>query len=428
MNELAQTLLTAPAARIRVLLVDDQKIIAEATRRMLADLPSTCLHYCADPTKAIDAAKQIRPTVILQDLVMPEVDGLTLVKFFRACPETREIPLVVLSSKEEPSVKYRAFENGANDYMVKFPDKLEVLARIQYHSNAYNILCERNEAMRKLQESQNALKRELDEAENYVISLLPAKIDSADLHTDWVFKSSTELGGDCFGYDWIDSDKFAIYLLDVCGHGVGAALLSVSAMNVLRSRTLSGIDFAQPDQVLNALNAAFDMDKQNGMYFTLWYGVYDRKTRTLSYASGGHPPAMLVATIGSPSAVVVGASSAVSSSAVGVGVASGAGVDALSAAAASGVGDASTGGAPSSMRTDAASSCSGSSQSRSLSASGAPPAAADAICRPNTVSPTQASFCRSVISAHLRLHSPQYIWFRGWNYVTASAILRAEKS
>lgn len=299
MNELAQTLLTAPAARIRVLLVDDQKIIAEATKRMLADLPSTCLHYCADPTKAIDAAKQIRPTVILQDLVMPEVDGLTLVKFFRACPETREIPLVVLSSKEEPSVKYRAFENGANDYMVKFPDKLEVLARIQYHSNAYNILCERNEAMRKLQESQNALKRELDEAENYVISLLPAKIDSADLHTDWVFKSSTELGGDCFGYDWIDSDKFAIYLLDVCGHGVGAALLSVSAMNVLRSRTLSGIDFAQPDQVLNALNAAFDMDKQNGMYFTLWYGVYDRKTHTLSYASGGHPPAMLVAPDGS---------------------------------------------------------------------------------------------------------------------------------
>ena len=139
------------------------------------------------------------------------------------------------------------------------------------------------------------------------------------------------------------------------------------------------------------------------------------------------PPAMLVATIGSPSAVAVGASSAVSSSVVGAGVASGAGVDALSAAAASGVGDASTGGAPSSMRTDAASSCSGSSQSRSLSASGAPPAAADAICRPNTVSPTQASFCRSVISAHLRLHSPQYIWFRGWNYVTASAILRAKK-
>ena len=249
-------------AKARVLLVDDQKIIAEAMKRLLADQPDISLYYCPNPSKAIDAAKEVKPTVILQDLIMPEVDGLTLVKFFRACPDTRDIPLVVLSSKEEPDVKYRAFENGANDYMVKFPDKLEVLARIRYHSRAYTTLCERNDAMNKLQQSQIALKKELDEAENYVTSLLPEKIETSDLSSDWIFKSSTELGGDCFGYGWIDSDKFAVYLLDVCGHGVGAALLSVSAMNAL--------------------------------YFTLWYGVYDKSSRELSYASGGHPPAILV--------------------------------------------------------------------------------------------------------------------------------------
>lgn len=280
--------------QVRVLLVDDQKIIAEAMKRILADQPDIEFHYCDSPVKAIDAAKETTPTVILQDLIMPEVDGLTLVKFFRACEETRNIPLVVLSSKEEPDIKYRAFENGANDYMVKFPDKLEVLARIRYHSRAYTTLCERNEAMRRLQESQNALKKELDEAENYVTSLLPEKIDSAVLSSDWIFKSSTSLGGDCFGYGWIDDEHFSIYLLDVCGHGVGAALLSVSAMNVLRSQTLSDVDFKEPDQVLAALNNAFDMDTQNGMYFTLWYGVYDKLTRTLTYASGGHPPAILI--------------------------------------------------------------------------------------------------------------------------------------
>ena len=275
-------------AKARVLLVDDQKIIAEAMKRLLADQPDISLYYCPNPSKAIDAAKEVKPTVILQDLIMPEVDGLTLVKFFRACPDTRDIPLVVLSSKEEPDVKYRAFENGANDYMVKFPDKLEVLARIRYHSRAYTTLCERNDAMNKLQQSQIALKKELDEAENYVTSLLPEKIDTSDLSSDWIFKSSTELGG------WIDSDKFAVYLLDVCGHGVGAALLSVSAMNALRSRTLSDVDFGKPDQVLSALNNAFEMERQNGMYFTLWYGVYDKSSRELSYASGGHPPAILV--------------------------------------------------------------------------------------------------------------------------------------
>jgi len=277
-----------------VLLVDDQAIIGEAVRRMLADQKDVKFYYCPNPTEALAAAEKYSPTVILQDLVMPEVDGLTLVKFFRANPKTRDVPLVVLSSKEEPDTKYRAFENGANDYMVKFPDKLEVMARIRYHSGAYIALMERNEAMKKLQESQNALKRELDEADHYVKSLLPQKLDGKTLSTDWIFKSSTSLGGDCFGYRWISDSHFAVYLLDVCGHGVGAALLSVSAMNVLRSGSLAGVDFNKPSEVLAGLNEAFDMEKQNRMYFTLWYGVYDVSSQTLAYASGGHPPAILV--------------------------------------------------------------------------------------------------------------------------------------
>lgn len=280
--------------KIVVLLVDDQPIIGEAVRRMLADQPDIEFHFCDNPTDALKTAERVSPTVILQDLVMPEVDGLTLVKFFRANPKTRDIPLVVLSSKEEPDTKYRAFENGANDYMVKFPDKLEVVARIRYHSGAYTALLERNEAMRKLEESQAALKNELDEADHYVKSLLPAKFDDGKIAADWVFKSSTSLGGDCFGYGWLDNRRFAVYLLDVCGHGVGAALLSVSAVNVLRSQSLAGVDFAKPDMVLAGLNSAFDMDRQNGMYFTLWYGVYDCAERKLSFASGGHPPAILV--------------------------------------------------------------------------------------------------------------------------------------
>ena len=280
---------------IRVLLVDDQPIICEAVRRILSSHPDIEFHFCENPTNALSEAEKFSPTVILQDLVMPDVDGLTLVKFFKANPKTRDIPLIVLSSKEEPDIKYRAFENGANDYMVKFPDQLEVLARIRYHSKAYTALLERNEAMRKLQESQNALKNELDEADHYVRSLLPQKFDNGKIATDWVFKTSTSLGGDCFGYGAITDKHFSIYLLDVCGHGVGAALLSVSAMNVLRSQSLSGVDFTKPDQVLSALNNAFDMDKQNGMYFTLWYGVFNTETRELAYSSGGHPPAILVA-------------------------------------------------------------------------------------------------------------------------------------
>jgi sigma-B regulation protein RsbU (phosphoserine phosphatase) len=101
------------------------------------------------------------------------------------------------------------------------------------------------------------------------------------------------LGGDAFSYQWIDDDNLAVYLLDVSGHGVGAALLSVSILNALRSQTLSETDFRNPEEVLSALNNAFPGEKHNDMFFTIWYGVYTKSTRMLNFASGGHPPALL---------------------------------------------------------------------------------------------------------------------------------------
>lgn len=278
---------------VTVLIVDDQAIIIEAIRRMLADEHDIVIHSCTDPTMAIQIANKCLPTVILQDLVMPEIDGLTLVKYFRANSATRDIPMIVLSSKEDPLIKAQAFALGANDYMVKLPDKLELLARIRYHSNSYIGLLQRNEAYAQLVESQKTLRTELGEAAAYVKSLLPMPLDGA-IKTSWIYIPSTQLGGDAFGYHWIDPDHLAMYLLDVCGHGIGAALLSISVMNVLRSQALSNTNFAKPSHVLEALNDSFPMEKHNDMFFTIWYGVYDKPRRQIIYSSGGHPPAILM--------------------------------------------------------------------------------------------------------------------------------------
>ena len=279
--------------QITVLLVDDQAIIGEAVRRMLAGEKDIRFHYCSDPMQALETAAGTSPTVILQDLVMPQVDGLTLVRHFRENESTRNIPLIVLSTKEEPLTKAEAFALGANDYLVKLPDKIELIARIRYHSRAYINLLERNEAYDALLKSQEQLARELAEAAEYVRSLLPQLLQGV-VETNWKFIPSTQLGGDSFGYHWLDPDHLAIYLLDVCGHGVGAALLSVSVVNVLRSQSLPATDFHDPARVLTALNEAFPMANNNRMYFTMWYGVYNRLTRRLAYASGGHPPAVLI--------------------------------------------------------------------------------------------------------------------------------------
>ncbi len=279
---------------IEVLLIDDQPIVGEAVRRMLAPESDIHLHYCQSPADAIPRALQTGATVILQDLVMPDVDGLDLVRYFRAHPKLKDVPLIVLSSKEEPVTKAEAFARGANDYLVKLPDRIELVARIRYHSRAYINLLQRNEAYDALFKSQQQLAAEVARAAQYVKSLLPEPVTAGTVRTDWRFVPSTQLGGDSFGYNWIGRDHFALYLLDVCGHGVGSALLSVSALNVLRTQSLPNIDFRDPGAVLEGMNEAFQMQAHNNLYFTLWYGVFDRTERRLAFSSGGHPPALLL--------------------------------------------------------------------------------------------------------------------------------------
>ncbi|SER45148.1 two-component system, chemotaxis family, response regulator WspR [Pseudomonas sp. NFACC02] len=140
-----------------VLLVDDQAMIGEAVRRGLANEENIDFHFCADPHQAIAQAIQIKPTVILQDLVMPGLDGLTLVREYRNNPATKDIPIIVLSTKEEPLIKSAAFAAGANDYLVKLPDNIELVARIRYHSRSYMTLLQRDEAYRALRVSQQQL-------------------------------------------------------------------------------------------------------------------------------------------------------------------------------------------------------------------------------------------------------------------------------
>jgi phosphoserine phosphatase RsbU/P len=283
---------------VRVLLVDDQAMIGEAVRRILAAEKGIAYEYCQDPTKAIETAERFLPTVILQDLVMPEVDGLDLVTQYRENERTSQVPIVVLSSREEGTTKAEAFKRGANDYVVKLPDALELIARIRYHSAGFIAAIQRNEAFRMLEASESHLQRELQKAADYVESLLNEPIEGL-ITTRWSFIPSASLGGDSFGYHWIDEDRFAIYLLDVCGHGVGPALLSISVINLIRSGFRDLEVIADPAAVTAQLNESFQMSDHGGMFFTLFYGVYDRRTNELTYCGGGHPPSLVISKDGS---------------------------------------------------------------------------------------------------------------------------------
>jgi|SoiMethySBSTD1v2_1073268.scaffolds.fasta_scaffold00362_26 serine phosphatase RsbU (regulator of sigma subunit) len=147
---------------------------------------------------------------------------------------------------------------------------------------------------RKEVQASKALDTDLENAGSYVRSLLPPPIADGPIRTEWLLLPSARLGGDVFGYRYLDPDRFAIYLLDVSGHGTGPAMHAVSVVNVLRGGAMPGIDPGEPAHVVASLNSMFQMRSHGGLYLTIWYGVYNLASRSLDYCSAGHHPSFLV--------------------------------------------------------------------------------------------------------------------------------------
>lgn len=234
------------------------------------------------------------PDLILLDIMMPEMDGYEVCRRLKSEESTKNIPVIFVTAKSEVEDETLGFELGAVDYITK-PFSIPVVkARVKAHLELKRLRDLEVTQRAKLETVLINLNNELGEAADYVKSILPQPVTEGPIMADWRFIPSAALGGDALGYHWLDEDSFAIYLLDVCGHGVGAALHSVSVLNVLRSGNLPNTDFKRPEQVLAGLNKVFPMECHRDMYFTIWYGVYNRKSRLLTYSSGGHPAALLI--------------------------------------------------------------------------------------------------------------------------------------
>lgn len=151
----------------------------------------------------------------------------------------------------------------------------------------------RKQAEEKLKEANSLLQSELSTASDYIFSLLPSP-EKQGLSVEQKFIPSSKLGGDIFDYYWLDEENLVIYLLDVAGHGIHSALLSVSILNLVRSNSLYNTDPYQPWTIITELNRLFQMDSDRLNYFTMWYGVYNTDSHELIYTSAGHPPAILI--------------------------------------------------------------------------------------------------------------------------------------
>ncbi len=289
-----------PLEESEVLIVDDSRTMRMILVRALHELGFKKITEAADGRQAVDLIKEKSFDLMLLDMEMPEMNGMEVLQTIKSSPELSGLPVIVVSGAEQLETAVKCIEAGAEDYLPKPFNPTLLRARVTSSIEKKRLrdldrlrFIQLQEEKELLERTQKRLAKELEDAAMYVRSILPEPTQKPYV-IDWHYEPSTELAGDSFGYHWIDDEHFAVYLLDVCGHGVGAALLSVSAINAIRSGALPGVDFRDPGAVLQALNSAFPMERNNDMYFTIWYGVYHAPTRLLRHASGGHPPAFLV--------------------------------------------------------------------------------------------------------------------------------------
>ena len=269
----------------QILVIDDDTAVQELLRRTLKKQGYE-VTVASNGEDGVAQAQKLRPALIICDWIMPRLTGIDVCRRVKADPDLSTTQFFLLTSLGSIADRVKGLDAGADDFISKPIELNELQARVRAGLRLHQL-------SRDLKIAKQNLEAELAEAAEYVQSLLPDPM-TEPFSIEAKFIPSRQLGGDCFDYNWLDPDYLAIYLLDVAGHGLRAALPSVAVLNLLRSRTLPNIDYYKPSDVLRALNTTFQMSYQNDKYFTIWYGVYNRIERKLVYASAGHPPAVLI--------------------------------------------------------------------------------------------------------------------------------------
>ncbi len=276
----------------RILIIDDDPVVQLVLSRTLLQQGYTVLS-ASDGERGLDLLQEEKPELIICDWLLPSMDGLEICRRAKADPETATSFFILLTSRTEVEDRVQGLETGADEFLSKPIDVSELRSRVKAGLRLYQMSQQLRQLAKSLQNEKQKLEAELAEAAEYVRTLFPEPLFTP-VQIHYQFLPSSQLGGDCFDFFKLDARHLVLYILDVSGHGIRSALLSVSIQNMLRTRSLSQASFTNPSSVLSALNSVFNMEELDGQYFTIWYGVYDLETRDLIYAGAGHPPAILI--------------------------------------------------------------------------------------------------------------------------------------
>jgi sigma-B regulation protein RsbU (phosphoserine phosphatase) len=271
---------------VQILIIDDDPNIQLLLTRAL-EQEGYDIVIAQDGEEGIQKAREIKPALIISDWMMPKLTGLEVCRCVKQDSTLATTFFILITVRISVQDRVQGLDAGADDFIGKPIDLPELKARVRAGLRLHQL-------SQDLQQQKQILAKELAEAAEYLSSLLPEKLVNTSVKIDFCFIPSRQLGGDIFDYFCLDEEHLAVYLLDVSGHGLKAALPSISVLNLLRSRNLTSVNYYQPSTVLARLNQIFPMSQRNDKYFTIWYGVYNFKTRKLIYSGAGHPPAILI--------------------------------------------------------------------------------------------------------------------------------------
>jgi sigma-B regulation protein RsbU (phosphoserine phosphatase) len=267
----------------RILIVDDARanvdILVEALKQEYK------LSVALNGAAALQLIDRAPPDLVLLDIVMPGMDGYEVCRRLRASPQFQEMPVMFLSALEDVSNKAKGFEAGANDYLVKPFEILEVKARVRslLKAKAYS------DAIKEKLASELRIAREIQ------LGILPSNIagvtESAGLEIEAYLEPAKEVGGDLYEVLRAPDGKILIIIGDVSGKGIPAALFMAVTMTLVRT---IGRQVQEPDAVLRQVNDALAVQNPRSMFATMLCALYSPKDGSLHYASAGHPAPILL--------------------------------------------------------------------------------------------------------------------------------------
>ncbi|MFT5121700.1 MAG: sigma-B regulation protein RsbU (phosphoserine phosphatase) [Kiritimatiellia bacterium] len=293
--------------QINILIVDDRPENLLAMEAMLDD-PELQLITATSGVGALEKCLEFDFALILMDVQMPEMDGYETARHLTTISRTRYIPIIfVTANSRDLQQVSTGYESGAVDYLFKPLVPQIVINKVRIFKELYQQRRAITEKSEELTEAYRGIRADLDAAAEVQRSMLPRELPETDrVCASWRFRPCQIIGGDLLNIVEPQAGLFVMYVLDVSGHGLQAALLSTALGHILAS--VSRVDsivwnygngnhamsLATPGEVATRLNKRFPMDADTCQYFTLLYGILDSKHEEFRYVAAGHPSPVLL--------------------------------------------------------------------------------------------------------------------------------------